>query len=92
VRAVRAWVKGLSAFDWFLLGGVAVVVMVFAAIVATLHQPNDTRSDDVYVERANDRPRDSAYKRAAERHGYSGREADYVGAAAERICSNTGNC
>lgn len=92
MKAIRAWVKGLSAFDWFLLGGVAVVVILFASIAITPHQPNDGHLADAYAERLHGRPRDRAYSRAAERHGYSGREADQVGAAAESICDRTGKC
>lgn len=39
-----------------------------------------------------DRPYNSDYTAAAQRAGYSGSEAEQVGAAAESICLNTGKC
>jgi hypothetical protein len=64
---------------------------VTAIVIAVSYEKDRSRTPTPVVAESVT-PTDKAYTDAAQRHGYTGREADQVGAAAERLCAATGKC
>ena len=79
--------KNYSKSDWQWAGWIFGVLFVLAIIGAASVPESSTSTASAEIEKAS-----PEYRRAAEKAGYKGREADQVGAAAEKLCRGTGEC
>ncbi|HEX8414655.1 MAG TPA: hypothetical protein VF637_12340 [Sphingomicrobium sp.] len=76
--------QNYSKRDWLLIAGCFAAVTIAFLITGGISTSGGRKAGE---------PKASAeYREAAERAGYKGKEADEVGAAAERLCQSTGDC
>lgn len=79
------WSAQAKRLYWMVAGGIGVAMVAMLLIIDSLDGGKSVPSDTA--------PKASAEARAAaEKAGYKGKEAEQVGAAADRLCAASGEC
>ena len=79
--------KNYSKRDWQILGAIIGAFFLLVIVGAAVSPRTTVSSANASAVHAS-----PEYRKAAERAGYSGKEADEVGEAAEKLCQGTGEC